>query len=60
MKKKNNNNIDWFKALFWGGFLILSIGFWLIVNQAGYLFPAIIIYLLSAVLFAVAVIKEVR
>lgn len=60
MKKKNNNNIDWFKALFWGGFLILSIGFWLIVNQAGYLFPAIIIYLLSAALFAVAVIEEVR
>lgn len=60
MKKKNNNNIDWFKALFWGGFLILNIGFWLIVNQAGYLFPAIIIYLLSAVLFAVAVIEEVR
>ena len=60
MKKKKNNSIDWFKALFWGGFLILDIGFWLIVNQAGYLFPAIIIYLLSAVLFAVAVIEEVR
>lgn len=60
MKKKSNNNIDWFKALFWGGFLILSVDFWIIVNQTGYLFYAIIIYLLSAVLFAIAVIEEIR
>ena len=60
MKKKNNNNIDWFKALFWGGFLILNINFWLIVNQAGLLLPAIMIYLLTIGLFIVAVIEEVK
>lgn len=58
--KKKNNNIDWFKALFWGGFLILNIDFWLIVNQAGLLLPAIMIYLLAIGLFIVAVIEEVR
>lgn len=60
MKKKKNNSIDWFKALFLGGFLILSINFWLIISQAGLLLPAIIIYLLSMGVFIVAVVEEVK
>lgn len=60
MKKKKNNNIDWFKVLFWGGFLILNINFWLIIGQAGLLLPAIIIYLLSMGVFIVAVVEEVK